>query len=146
MSEHRCSPEDAAFRRRFEAGGIEAGSFDHAAHLRLAYIHLCEADCLSALPVFRSSLQAFLAHIGAPADKYHETVTRAWLALVATAMDGVHPCTSAAEFLSEASNDLSPTALSRYYSRERLGTAAARERFVPPDLAPMPPCNGDNDP
>lgn len=144
MSEHRCSPEDAAFRRRFEVGGIEAGSFDHASHLRLAYIHLCKVDWVSALPVFRDSLQAFLARIGAPADKYHETVTRVWLALVAAAMDGVRPCTSAAEFLSAANIDLSPAALSHYYSRERLGGAAARERFVPPDLAPLPVCTGDD--
>ena len=39
---HRVSQEDDRFRCAFEALQIEPGEFDHGAHVRLAYIYLCE--------------------------------------------------------------------------------------------------------
>ena len=75
----QASPEDRAFRDRFEACSIPPGKFDHRGHIRLACVYLCENEPGKAHSRMRRSLQAFLAHYGVAASRYRETVTRAWL-------------------------------------------------------------------
>ena len=38
---HRISEEDALFQRSFETFDIAPVAFNHAAHVRMAYIYLC---------------------------------------------------------------------------------------------------------
>ncbi len=76
---HRLSSEDAAEKRAFEACETAPTAFDHAAHVRLAYVYLCEYSLGEAAERMRSSLMAFLRHHGIGEAKYHETLTRAWI-------------------------------------------------------------------
>ena len=134
---HCISSDDQVFRQAFETGGIAAGSFDHRSHLRLAYIHLCEAAPAAALPLFRAALQRFLQQVGAPASKYHETLTAAWLHVVWLAMQEARPCESAADFLDAVPALLVRDCLERHYSPAVLASDAARQSFVAPDRAPF---------
>ena len=71
------------------------------------------------------------------ADKYHETVTRAWVRLVADAM-GPEPGEDFAAFW-DANEALHDKHLpKRHYSVELLLSDAARQGWVEPDLLPLP--------
>jgi hypothetical protein len=70
---HRISPEDDRFRSAFEALQVEPREFDHAAHVRLAYVYLCEDSVEGAVGRMKRALLAFLAHLGVSESKYHET-------------------------------------------------------------------------
>ena len=80
---HRASDEDDRFRKAFESQQIEPAAFDHGAHVRLAYVYLCEDSVDGAVLRMKAALLAFLAHLGADPSKYHETITRAWVMAVA---------------------------------------------------------------
>ncbi len=80
-----------------------------------------------------ASIRRYAAHHGAT-EKYHETVTRAWMDLVQHAVSGGN----FDEFMA-ANDDLAdPRALTAYYSPERLACAAARREWVAPDLCALP--------
>jgi hypothetical protein len=138
MARHTASADDQAFARAFEACAIPPGEFDHAAHVRLAYVCLCESPVESAVDRMRTALCAFLAHVGADPAKYHETLTRAWILAVAHFMDGAAPCGSAAAFVDQNPRLLDTGIMLTHYSADRLVSAQAREDFVEPDVSPIP--------
>jgi len=94
---HHISPEDDRFRSAFEALQIEPGEFDHAAHVRLAYVYLWEGSVESALARMKRALLAFLAHLGVGDSKYHATMTRAWVMAVDHFMNRTEACSSCAD-------------------------------------------------
>jgi len=96
---HRISPEDDRFRRAFETQQVSPADFDHAAHVRLAYIYLCEGSIESAVESMKAALLAFLAHLGVGPAKYHETITRAWIMAVDHFMNLSPPCSSSADLV-----------------------------------------------
>jgi hypothetical protein len=80
--------DDAALLAAFEALAIRAEDFRHREHVRLAFAVLVRSpDLAVAAQRFRGLLQRFAAAIGAPA-KYHETLTWAYLAVIAERMHG----------------------------------------------------------
>src|SRR3546814_20330283 len=79
---HQASLGDLEFKRRFEACETLAAEFDHAAHVRLAYVYLCGHSTDAAAGQMKAELLAFLAQLGVGQAKYHETSTRAWVLLV----------------------------------------------------------------
>ncbi len=132
------SEADAAFQHRFESGAIKAGTFDHRSHLRLAYIYLCSQPPDAALPGFSTALQRFLQRVGAPPEKFHVTLTAAWLQAVWHYMHAVPDCTCADEFLEQATELLDPAIMASHYSPKRLWSDAARRAYLTPDRAPIP--------
>lgn len=106
--------------------------FHHADHLRLAWLHLHREPPESALLHVRTGIQNFAAHHGA-ANLYHETITTAWVRLLAT-----HHETSFAEFLKENEARLSIDLLHRFWTPEVLAGPEARVRWVPPDRRDLP--------
>lgn len=69
-------------------------------------------------------------------DKYHETITAAWMLLIADRM-GDAPHSVWTEF-ARANADLlqrEPSPLARYYSRDTLSSERARRGFVMPRVA-----------
>jgi hypothetical protein len=76
------SPADRRFLEAFENCELSAAEFHHREHLRLAYLYCSLQPADAALAAMRRGLQRFLAHVGAPASKYHETMTAAWLLAV----------------------------------------------------------------
>ena len=135
---HRTSPEDLAFVRAFERCQIPAEAFDHAAHVRLAYIYLSEHPVEMAVGRMKTSLLAFLACLGVDQGKYHETVTRAWIMAVSHFMNESVPCESAADFMTKNPRLLDSKIMLKHYSAEVLFSPRARQAFVQPDVRPIP--------
>ncbi|MGE0583425.1 MAG: hypothetical protein AB7P31_14985 [Steroidobacteraceae bacterium] len=135
---HKASREDLAFARAFEACEFAPEAFDHAAHVRLAYIYLCEASVDAAADRMKKSLQAFLAHLMVDPGKYHETITRAWIMAVAHFMQESNMCESAAEFMTVNHRLLDSKIMLKHYSAEVLFSPQAREEFVQPDVSRIP--------
>ncbi|WP_299770921.1 hypothetical protein [uncultured Tateyamaria sp.] len=133
------APDDLTFRDQFEAGRVAPDDFNHRAHLRLAYVYLCEGPVDAAMPRMRVALHAFLKRNGVPADKYHETLTRSWLMAVAYFMDKATPAASFDSFLKQDDRLLDTQIMLTHYHKDTLFSDAARAAFVAPDLQAIPP-------
>ena len=127
---------DEAFTRAFEQGAVTPAQFDHAAHVRVAWVYLHETASLDeALSRMRDAIRRFAAAAGVP-QKYHETLTVLWMRLLAEVR--------AAGAAGEVADVLqSHPALGdkdlpfQYYSRERLFSDDARAVWIEPDLRPV---------
>src|SRR5690606_347614 len=135
---HAASPGDHSFRERFESCLVPPESFDHRAHLRLAYVYLAGYDDNVAARLMRAALVNFIRHQGIDASKYHETLTRAWLLAVRHFMQGTPPTGSADDFIDRNARLLDTGIMLTHYSRELLFSDEARRGFVEPDLSPIP--------
>jgi hypothetical protein len=139
--QHELSEQDHEFRSDFEACRVTPEQFNHAAHVRLAYIYLVEGDADSAVQKMRESLRAFLQHHGIPPGKFHETLTRAWVLAVRhfmTRSGNKSASASAADFITRNPELLDSRIMLTHYSASVLFSADARESFVEPDLDPIP--------
>ena len=117
-----------------ESCTIGARDFRHADHVRLAWIYLRDYPLLDAIARFVSTLRRFAAHQRVP-EKYHETVTWAYLLLIHERMRrGGEP--QEWERFRVENEDLfarNPSILDRYYARATLESDIARKSFVLPD-------------
>ena len=134
----RVSASDRAFLAAFEKGELSAAEFHHREHLRIAYIYLTLHPPDVALGLMRIALQRFLAVAGAPASKYHETMTAAWLLAVHRFMRARSTTSSFAEFAESAGVLLDQQMMKTHYTPELLTSDTARCGFVEPDLQPIP--------
>lgn len=105
MEVHQTSQEDRDFRSAFEACAIPPSDFTHKAHVRLAYVYLVESGVELAVQRMRDGLLRFIEHHDIPPDKFHETMTRAWVLAVRHFMSR-SSSTSFADFIVEP--DLDP--------------------------------------
>ena len=129
---------DLGFLRAFEACELTPANFGHREHVRLAYIYLRLYSFDVALQTLRTGLQRLLAHLGAPASLYHETITRAWLLAVSHFMNAGPPTVSSEDFLTSSAVLLDKEIMLTHYQRETLMSPSARGAFVEPDLEPIP--------
>ena len=115
----------------FLEGRIDPAAFRHAQHVEVAYGLLGRGPFLEAASALSSGLKAITARAGNP-GAYHETITLAFLALVAERRakgesDGI-------EVFASANPDLFDKAvLNHWYAPDRLATALARRTFLLPD-------------
>lgn len=108
--------------------------FHHRQHLAVASYYVATSTPAEALARMRSALKRYVAFHN-KADRYHETVTRFWIAMIAT-----HTTRPAAALAEEVIAACATTDLiHRYYLQATLDSAAARAGWVAPDLAPLPP-------
>ena len=75
---------DDAFVNAFESCTLSGDAFRHYDHLRLAWIYLGDRPLADATERMVASIRRFAQHHGAAA-KYHDTMTRLWMRLVAHA-------------------------------------------------------------
>lgn len=129
---------DRQYIVRFEAGDVTPEQFNHRAHLRLAYGYLCGSSAEQAYPKMRASILALLDRNGIGRAKYHETVTVAWLQAVHYFMRKAGDVASFDELIARDERLLDTSIMLTHYSKERLFSDEARERFVPPDLEAIP--------
>jgi len=127
---------DSEFLEAFEACLIPASEFHHRDHLRLALVYLRRYGAGAAASRIAESIRRYAAHLG-KADKYHETVTQAWLQMVHAAASSTQVATLD-QLIAKHPELLDKNALDRYYSADLLNSAAARLSFVPPDRFPLP--------
>ena len=123
------SPELARFLRV----EIVPSEFPHREHVQIAFEMLKRHDFPETVLHFSRTLRAMAEKAGRP-EAFHQTVTIAFLSLIAERMEGA----GAADFagFAQANPDLlEKTLLTRWYSAERLASAAARRTFLLPDPA-----------
>src|SRR5262245_30709448 len=80
---------DDEFLKGFEECTIPHDQWTHRAHIRMAYVMLRRDPLETALPKVRAGIQKLNAAQNTPEaiDRgYHETITQAWLRLVASAI------------------------------------------------------------
>ncbi len=128
---------DADFLRAFEDLSLPVGVFHHREHVRVAWLYLKSSDATRAAEQMAAGIRRFASHQGAT-QKYHHTLTQAWMRLVAAAMVETPEGYTFDQFLAAHPELHDKDALAKYYSSELLQTAAARERWVEPDLQPLP--------
>jgi hypothetical protein len=138
MKKHEISEEDRCFREEVEACRVSPASFDHRAHVRLAFTYLVESDVEEATDRMRSALLVFLRHHGVPITKYHETLTRAWILAVRHFMEISPAAASADAFIASNPRILDSKIMMTHYSAELLFSDEARARFVEPNLEAIP--------
>lgn len=135
---HTPSIDDREFQAQFEACKFPPGDFDHRAHVRLAYVYLCNHDVDAACDLMKSSLLRFLDHLGVDPVKYHETLTRAWVLAVRHFMEKVEASDSAESFMNTDPRMLDTEIMLTHYSTDLLFSEEARLRFVEPNVSPIP--------
>jgi hypothetical protein len=128
---------DDEFVSEFEACSYPSGQFRHADHVRLAWIYLRRYGMARAEQRIARGIQNFAASLGHP-EKYHDTITRAWLRLVFTAWRQTPRIESFDEFAAQHAWLLEQDSLAAFYSRELLASDAARKCWHEPDLQALP--------
>ena len=120
--------------KQFEGGATPADSFHHADHVRLAFEYLRRYPALEALGRFSEALKRFAAAQG-KAQRYHETITWAYLLLIRERLARAGPAQTWEEFV-ERNLDLlvwKGGVLRTLYRQETLDSDLARHTFVLPD-------------
>ncbi len=129
---------DDDFLRDFEACRIPKALWTHEAHVRMAWLYLGRQPLQEVIPLVRRRIQRYNYSLGNKTG-YHETVTVAYLTLIDDRLDRSATNPSFAEFSASHPDllDRSLSALLKHYSRDRLFSPEAIERFVEPDLVPL---------
>lgn len=125
---------------RFEDTTLPNERFHHADHVRVAWEYLERHPPLAALDRFASALRRYATAHGA-AEKYHETITVAYLFLIAERRARLGAGHSWEEFAAANADVLRSKGgvLERYYRAETLASDLARRVFVLPDAAVTAP-------
>ncbi len=128
---------DEDFLQAFESCELANEGFHHRDHIRLAWIYLRRCGEVEARRRLAAGIRRFAAHHG-KSDLYHETITAAWLRLVADAVSRAPGHGSFEELIEGAPELLDKGTLERFYSSAVLTSGAARANWVSPDLQPLP--------
>jgi hypothetical protein len=116
----------------FEGASLPA--FPHADHVRLTILYLARHGRQETERRLFDGLRRFAAAKGVP-EKFHVTMTIAWLDLVEDARQRNPQAADPGSLLTACPELLDRDALLRFYTRERLMSDDARQRWVAPDLA-----------
>jgi hypothetical protein len=112
-------------------GDLEAADFAHSEHLRMGFEMLRRHSFPESAVHYSRALREMTARVG-KSQAYHETITIAFLALIAERMDGVSDFES---FASRNADLFDRRILARWYRPERLQSERARRTFMLPDPA-----------
>ena len=125
------APEDLL---RFARGEADPVDFPHREHVRMAYEMLRRHRFAETVLHFSKALRAMVVRAG-KAEAFHQTITIAFLSLIAERMEAQRQCEFAA-FASANVDLFDENVLSRWYRPERLATPAARRTFLLPEPPP----------
>jgi hypothetical protein len=112
-----------------------ADRFGHRQHIHLTWLAVRRHGTVDAIALVSDGIRRTARYAGAP-QKYHATVSRAWVELV-----GRHATDGGDDFDAFADRHpqlLDKRLLARHYRSATLATAEARSGWVEPDLAPLP--------
>jgi hypothetical protein len=113
------------------------GDFGHREHLELAWTCLAShGDVDSAHRAVAAAVRHVARRHGMP-DRYHETLTRAWVHVVALHR-ALAPGDSFGAFIAAHPRLLERDLLNHHYSQPLLRSQAARRRWAEPDLRAFP--------
>jgi hypothetical protein len=108
--------------------------FGHREHLELAYTAVRRYGLPRAVDQVCGHLRQLTEYAGKP-QKYHHTVSQAWVELVAHHVDDAP---TLEEVLERNPALLDKRLLMRHYRSTTLASARARQGWCPPDLQPFP--------
>jgi hypothetical protein len=132
----RAQLSDEEFLEAFEHEAIPASQFRHRDHLRMAWLYVTRQGEVAAEELASAGIRKFAAAHGVP-QKYHHTVTIAWVRLVA-----LHqrrwPAEDFDRFIEGSADLLDKRLLRGHFRSQTLASPRAREEWVEPDLAPLP--------
>lgn len=114
----------------FEAATLE--SFPHADHVRLTIIYLNRFGRDDTERKLFEGLRRFAAAKGVP-EKFHITMTVAWIDIVAAARAQHPDLTDPAALVAACPELLDRDLVLRFYTPERLSSPNAKTNFLPPD-------------
>jgi hypothetical protein len=129
---------DEEFLKALQSCELPEREFGHAAHVRAAYLYLQQSDFAGALQRIRRAIRNYATHCGKP-DRYHETITVAYVALVQQYIyehgngngNGSNGGGWAA-FARDNSQLFQPGLLEQFYPRAQLESDMARRVFLLP--------------
>ena len=126
---------------RFRARTLPKSEWTHRTHLAVGTWHVHRHGAEEALGMLRSGITLLNeAHgtINSDTSGYHETITRAYVRLIADFL-AARPDAPTADCVHAllASPLAARTALFLYYSEGRLMSVSARRGWLEPDLAPL---------
>jgi hypothetical protein len=132
-------PDDAQFLAALEDCTLPADCLDHAAHVRAGYLYLRRAAFPQATAAMCATLERYARALG-QADRYHETMTVAFMALINAQLrrqggDGDDDDGGWEQFRARNPQLLRSDALLAYYPRAVLESREARSCFT---LLPLP--------
>ena len=119
---------------RFMRGDFEAARFPHREHVRMAFVMLQHYDFPESVLHYSRALRTMAARAGKP-QAFHQTVTIAFLSLIAERLEGGEWHDFAA-FTRDNPDLLDKGAVARWYRPERLASARARRTFLLPEPPP----------
>jgi hypothetical protein len=135
---------DNQFLQQFEDCSLPFDLWTHRAHLKVAFLYARAHPFDIALGKMRSGIKAYNAVHKVPETEtsgYNETTTCAMMQLVAAtiaAYESVFPTPTADAFCDTHPQLLNKHVLRLFYSPQRRMHPDAKDRYVEPDLAPLP--------
>jgi hypothetical protein len=136
MSRHR-GPADAELAAIWpEITGADE-DFGHRQHINLAFLAVRRYGMPEAITRICDWIQHIAAYARAP-QKYHYTVSRAWVEIVAHHVESDPDGADFGTFAARHPALLDKRLLSRHYRSSTLAAPAARQGWVEPDLLPFP--------
>lgn len=128
--------------RRFRLCTLTVDEWTHVAHLRVAAWHVHELGEEQALICLRSGIRQLnerLGGVNSDTRGYHETITRAYVWLIAAFLRACPPELPLAERVERlTSSALAERALlETFWSRDVLFSARARREWMEPDQRPL---------
>ena len=139
---HGTHPDSAsAFDGLMAEVMATADRFGHREHVHLTWLAVRRHGVPTAIGLVSDGIQRTARYAGAP-QKYHATVSRAWVELV-----GHHAAERAegsfTEFVDHHPALLDKRLLTRFYRSATLASPQAKSSWVEPDLVPFPWQNTD---
>jgi hypothetical protein len=125
-----------------------AHRFGHREHVHLTWLAVRGCGTARAIALVSEGIQRTARYAGAP-QKYHATVSRAWVELVGHHVEAHVGADHGADHSADRSADFdafvelnsalfNKRLLTRFYRPATLATAPAKDGWVEPDLAPFP--------
>ena len=122
---------DGDFIRALESCTLSEQEFNHAGHVRAAYLYLRSGDFAEGLMRLRAAIRNYAGSLGKP-DRYHETITVAYLALIQQLLCERGDGGGWPGFARSAPELFEPDLLLKFYSKAQLDSELARRIFVLP--------------
>jgi hypothetical protein len=123
---------DEAFLQALETCVLPEVDFGHAAHVRTSYLYLRDGEFASALLRLQRTIRGYANSLGRP-DRYHETMTVAYLALIQQHIAQRGDGGGWNGFKRDNPELFDRDLLLRFYSRSQLESGLARRLFLLPD-------------
>jgi hypothetical protein len=122
---------DEEFLRALENCTLPESEFNHYGHVRAGYMYLTQTDFSGALDRSRRAIRNYATHHGKP-DRFHETITVAYLSLIQQHICERGDCGGWLEFAVANPELFHPELLGQLYDPKVLASDMARRIFLLP--------------